>query len=229
MKHFFTLLLFLSYITAYGQAFCYPFGRQKMSPFNINNGNCYDFNKRNPSGSGSLNIGIGTAPLSYKDNDGLFITTAMLEMDYVTWGGGIQADIRSGNHYIINRITNEVPIVSIDTRFYGYKAIRQSNFKAGGFIQINSTGMWADGFATGPILRYTLDYKRFGVGTQVQIPIYNIQRTAINSFNDVDNTYWFGFPERKDIPSNRPTEYRAIVFVYLRLVHDYYSIKRNFR
>ena len=52
MKYFFTLLLFLLYITAYGQAFCYPFGRQKMSPFNINNGNCYDFNKRNPSGSG---------------------------------------------------------------------------------------------------------------------------------------------------------------------------------
>lgn len=227
------LLLILSLITfySYSRSGCYSFNRgepislKKLFP--KNNTRCYDFNTGSHNRIGALKLGIGMMPFMLMDEYGVNITTLMMEIDLGDWGGGIQADYRVGNTYINTTILSSVAPMSIDSRIYGYGKLKNKNLSVGGYGQINSTSMWVDGFVLGSLLRWSKDFDYFGFFGQMNVPIWNIQKRAINLYDIDKNTYWFGMSGNKNFKPVRPTEYRFIVGIYFILEHKIYPFKRK--
>jgi hypothetical protein len=203
MKTILTTLAFLLVITMYSQTGCYTFPSSARSSVGV------------------LKLGAGIMPFMMQDNDQLPIRMFMMEMEYKTWGGGVQLDARSGKTYL-SKTFPYAPSISMDSRLYGYHNMND-NVSIGGYGQINSTSMWVDGCALGGLLRYSQDFKNVGMFGQVQLPFFSMQRrppSTVANGMEHQKLYWFGIPEnfgQDDFHKTRPSEYRFTVGVYIRI------------
>ena len=180
---------------------------------------CYDFSKN--GNSNSLKVGVGKFFNMSTDNDGNPFTTVFLETDIDNWGAGLQTDIRIGDNYI-NRITPS-PKYSIDTRIVGYNKFSPiPNSQLGGFFQLNSTAMWLDGWQVGGLVRYQLETKRIGFLLQGQIPVYGMQRRALN-INDTERSNVAIGVISQGIDKTRRTEYRIMAGLFVKLTTPSYE------
>lgn len=180
---------------------------------------CYDFGKN--AHSNSLKVGVGKFFNMSTDNDGNAFTTIFIETDIDNWGGGLQTDIRIGDNYI-NRITPS-PKYSIDTRIVGYNKFNPvPNSQLGGFFQLNSTAMWLDGWQVGGLVRYQLETKRIGFLVQGQLPIYGMQRRALN-IDDIERSNVAVGVISQGIDKTRRTEYRIMAGLFVKLTTPSYE------
>jgi hypothetical protein len=174
---------------------------------------CYDFSKRYDR---FLKFGVGKTIIPVKDVDGRVGTLVFIEGELPEFALGLHSTIRTGENYLKN-FGEDVPI-SIDSRFTFVKNY-EKNLQYGAYAQINSTGMWADGFVTGGVVRLRHEMERFGFFAEASVPVWGYHRRVISTTDEVISRSWF---DTRIDPANRTrsTEYRITLATYLKI--NYY-------
>jgi hypothetical protein len=180
---------------------------------------CYDFSKKYDR---FLKFGVGKTLIPVKDMDGRVGTTVFIEGELPTHAMGLHANIRTGSNYI-RFYSNDLPL-SIDTR-YTFVKNSGKNLQYGGYVQVNTTGIWVDGVVTGGVVRLKHELNKFGFFIEGSLPVYGHHRKVISTNSSVHTNTWFDsvnkdFKAIYPIGRTRSTEYRITLATYFKL--NYY-------
>jgi hypothetical protein len=171
---------------------------------------CYDFSKKYEN---FIKLGVGKTLIPVSDVDGRIGTVVFVEGEIPKFTLGLHTNIRTGRNYISN-IADNVP-VSIDSRFVGLKNYKK-HIQYGPYVQLNSTGMWADGLVAGGVVRVRHEVNNFGFFAEASVPVFGYHRKALSSNSYLETTSWFD--TRIDpLTRTRSTEYRITLAAYLKL------------
>lgn len=174
---------------------------------------CYDFSKRYDR---FLKFGVGKTIIPVKDVDKRVGTVVFIEGEIPEFALGLHSTIRTGDNYLKN-FGEDIPI-SIDSRFTFVKNYKK-NLQYGAYAQVNSTGMWADGFVTGGVVRLRHEMERFGFFAEASLPVWGYHRKVTSLNDEVISRSWFDTKiDRFD--RTRSTEYRITLATYLKI--NYY-------
>lgn len=171
---------------------------------------CYDFNKRYDR---FFKLGIGKQILPVEDVDAKVGTTIVLEYEIPKYAIGIQSFTRTGDNYV-RFYADNIPL-SADLRAYLLKN-QSPHFQYGTYFQLNSTGMWVDGFVAGGKVRFKHETQNVGFFFDASVPVFAQHRrfTGPSTFQ-VYNSW---FDTRIDpLLRNRSTEYRITLGTYLKI------------
>lgn len=171
---------------------------------------CYDFNKRYDR---FFKLGIGKQILPVEDVDAKVGTTIVLEYEIPKYSIGVQSFTRTGQNYV-RFYADNIPL-SADLRAYLLKN-QSPHFQYGTYFQLNSTGMWVDGFVAGGKVRFKHETQNVGFFFDASVPVFAQHRrlTGPSTFQ-VYNSW---FDTRIDpLLRNRSTEYRITLGTYLKI------------
>lgn len=173
---------------------------------------CFDFNKRYDR---FFKLGIGKQIIPVEDVDAKVGTTIALEFQKTRYTIGVQSFTRTGPNYV-RFYSDNIP-VSSDLRAYLLKN-QNHHFQYGTYFQVNSTGMWVDGFVAGGMARFKHEARNIGFFIDASVPVFAQHRrfTAPSTFQ-VYNSW---FDTRIDpLLRNRSTEYRITLGTYLKIYY----------
>lgn len=174
---------------------------------------CYDFGK-SKHGNSSLKIGIGKNLIPVKDVDNKTGTVFLIEGEIDEFSLGLITQVRTGDTYFNQ--WGDSPKTSVDSRYSFLK--RYNKFQVGGYAQINSTAMWADGIVLGSNIRYGIEMDRVGFMADFVIPVWSYHRRAVSPFFNVDQTSWLDLGI-DPIHRTRSTEYRLNIIAYFKIIN----------
>lgn len=180
---------------------------------------CYDFSKKYDR---FLKFGVGKTLLPVKDMDDRVGTTVFIEGELPNYAMGLHANIRTGNNYL--RFYGDDLPLSIDTR-YSFVKNSGKNLQYGGYVQVNTTGMWVDGVVTGGIVRFRHELNKVGFFIEGSVPVYGHHRKVISRNSSIKTNAWLDLVDKDYISAtptgrNRSTEYRITLATYFKL--NYY-------
>jgi hypothetical protein len=174
---------------------------------------CYDFSRNYDS---FLKFGVGKTLIPVSDVDGRVGTLVFIEGEIPKFALGLHSTIRSGENYL-RFFGDDIPI-SIDSRFILVKNLKK-HFQYGPYVQVNTTGMWADGVVAGGVFRLRHEMERFGFFMETSVPVFGYHRKVVSLNDESITRSWFD--TRIDpIARTRSTEYRITLAAYLKL--NYY-------
>lgn len=180
---------------------------------------CYDPRKNYES---FLKFGVGKTLIPVRDMDNRVGTTFFVEGELPNIAMGLHSTIRTGDNYL-RFYGVDIPI-SVDSR-YSFVTNKGNNLQYGGYLQVNTTGMWLDGVVAGGLVRLRHELEHVGFFIEGSIPIYGYHRKVIATDNSIDTHAWFDlikkdFYRYDPIGRTRSTEYRITIATYFKL--NYY-------